>query len=134
MIHVADLSRLIVAMVQGPPRDAVLTASDARAGGYSWEEVMGAAARAVGNSSARFIQAPIGLLRTVALAGDAGRRLGMPNMLNSQKLRELRHVDWSVSEPERAHAQGWAPEFDLDAGFADAVNGYRASGWLPPKR
>jgi hypothetical protein len=88
----------------------------------------------VGNSSARFIQAPIGLLRTVALAGDAGRRLGMPNMLNSQKLRELRHVDWSVSEPERAHAQGWAPEFDLDAGFADAVNGYRASGWLPPKR
>lgn len=134
MIHVADLSRLIARLVGEAPRDAVLTACDARADGYGWSEVMGAAARAVGNASPRFVQAPAALLRTVALVGDAGRALGTANMLNSQKLRELRHSDWSVSERERATSGDWRPEFDLDSGFADAVAGYRAAGWLPAAR
>nr|WP_293250968.1 NAD(P)-dependent oxidoreductase [Panacagrimonas sp.] len=134
MIHVADLSRLIALLAGEPARDAVLTACDARADGYRWKEVMGAAARAVGNSAPRFVQTPAALLRTVALVGDAGRALGTANMLNSQKLRELRHPDWSVAPGERAHADGWTPAFDLDAGFADAVRGYRAAGWLPQLR
>jgi nucleoside-diphosphate-sugar epimerase len=132
MIHVDDLCRLIAALAGGAPRDAVLTACDARPEGYRWKEVMGAAARAVGNASPRYLQAPRALLRTVALAGDAGRLLGSANMLNSQKLRELHHPDWSVTQAERAHAPGWEPRFDLDSGFADAVKGYRAAGWLPP--
>jgi hypothetical protein len=120
-----------VALAGGPPRDAVLTAADARPEGYCWEEVLGTAARAVGNGSPRFIQAPLALLRTVALAGDAGKLLGSANMLNSQKLRELRHPDWAVSQAELARAEGWSPAFDLETGFADAVRGYRAAGWLP---
>ena len=134
MIHVADLCDLITRLAGEPPRDAVLTACDARADGYRWREVMGAAARAVGNASPRFVQAPAALLRTVALVGDAGRALGSANMLTSQKLRELRHSDWSVRESERAMCGDWQPTFDLDAGFADAVAGYRAAGWLPPAR
>lgn len=131
MIHVGDLCRLIVALAGGPPRDAVLTAADARPEGYRWEEVLGTAARAVGNASPRFVRAPLALLRTVALAGDAGKLLGSANMLNSQKLRELRHPDWAVSQAELARAEGWSPSFDLETGFADAVRGYRAAGWLP---
>ena len=131
MIHVGDLSELIVALLGGRPRAATMTAADLRPQGYRWEEVMRAAARAVGNPSPRFIQAPAALLRTAALAGDAGRLFGLANMLTSQKLRELRHPDWSVAPDEVAHADGWAPMFDLDAGFADAVRGYRAAGWLP---
>ncbi|MGH8516738.1 MAG: NAD-dependent epimerase/dehydratase family protein [Panacagrimonas sp.] len=132
MIHVADLCQLIAALADGPARDAVLTASDARPDGYRWEEVMGAAARAVGNTAPRFIRAPVSLLRAVALAGDAGRLLGSANMLNSQKLRELRHADWAVPPAEQARVEGWAPRFDLDRGFVNAVDGYRAAGWLPP--
>lgn len=131
MIHVGDLCRLIVALAAGAPRGAVLTAADARPEGYRWDEVLGAAARAVGNPAPRFVRAPLALLRTVALAGDAGKLLGSASMLNSQKLRELRHPDWSVSESELARVAGWAPAFDLDAGFADAVRGYREAGWLP---
>lgn len=134
MIHVADLSRLIAMLATEPPRDAVLTACDERPDGYRWVEVMGAAARAVGNPSPRFVQAPAALLRTVALAGDAGRVLGSANMLTTQKLRELRHPDWAVRESERAASGAWRPVFDLDAGFADAVAGYRAAGWLPAER
>lgn len=131
LIHVRDLARLIVSLAALAPSDRVLTAADARPQGYRWDEVLGAAARAVGNPAPRFVRAPAALLGAVALAGDLGKRFGSANMLNSQKLRELRHPDWSVAPEELAQAPGWTPEFDLDAGFADAVAWYRAHGWLP---
>jgi hypothetical protein len=51
-------------------------------------------------------------------------------MLNSEKLRELRHPDWSVPAAERASPQGWAPAYTLQEGFANAVAWYRRAGWL----
>jgi hypothetical protein len=57
--------------------------------------------------------------------------MGVASMLSSQKLRELRHADWSVSPAELAQPPGWSAQLDLDAGFADAVAWYRAAGWLP---
>lgn len=131
LIHVEDLVRLLSALAGTEAQGRVLTAADGRPAGYRWEEVLGAAARAVGNPSPRFVQAPTALLRTVALAGDVGRVLGSANMLNSQKLRELRHPDWSVSPAELAQIADWAPEFTIDAGFADAAAWYRREGWLP---
>ncbi|MBY0468410.1 MAG: NAD(P)-dependent oxidoreductase, partial [Burkholderiaceae bacterium] len=130
MIHVDDLVRLIERLATLPPSGQVLTAADAHPEGYRWDEVLGAAARAVGNERARLVRAPQALLSAVARVGDAGRRLGMANMLNSQKLRELRHEDWSVSASELATAPDWAPRFDLETGFADAVAWYRAQAWL----
>jgi nucleoside-diphosphate-sugar epimerase len=130
LIHVDDLVNLIVALAGQAPRGAVLTASDARARGYSWQEVFATAARAVGNGEARTFHAPAAVLRSVALIGDLGRLLGTANMLNSQKLRELRHPDWSVPDTELARAQGWTPRFTLEAGFVDAVDWYRGAGWL----
>lgn len=130
MMHVGDLVRLMVALLATTPRGRVLTAADARPGGYRWNEVLGAAARAVGNPRPRFVQAPRSLLRSVALAGDLGRVFGAANMLSSQKLRELQHGDWSVAPDALAQAPGWAPAFDLDGGFADAVRWYRQAGWL----
>lgn len=130
LIHVEDLVRLLSALAGTEAQGRVLTAADGRPAGYRWEEVLGAAARAVGNPSPRFVQAPTALLRTVALAGDVGRVLGSANMLNSQKLRELRHPDWSVSPAELAQIADWAPEFTIDAGFADAAAWYRREGWL----
>ncbi|MGQ0619027.1 MAG: NAD-dependent epimerase/dehydratase family protein [Panacagrimonas sp.] len=130
LIHVHDLARLITALAGSAPAGRVLTAADARPQGYAWDEVLGAAARAVGNPAPRFVRAPLALLRTAALVGDLGRLFGSANMLNSQKLRELRHPDWSVAPGELAQVPGWTPEFDLDAGFADAVAWYRAEGWL----
>lgn len=131
LIHVRDLARLITALAGAASRGAVLAAADARPQGYRWDEVLSAAARAVGNDTPRLVRAPGALLRTAALAGDLARLFGSASMLNSQKLRELRHPDWSVSPAELAQAPGWAPEFDLDAGFADAVAWYRGAGWLP---
>jgi len=132
LIHVGDLVRLMVALAAGPAsRGAVLAAADDRPRGYTWEELLGAAARAVGNPSPRFVRAPQVLLSGVALLGDLAKTWGASSMISSQKLRELRHPDWGVAPEERAGAPGWAARFDLDSGFADAVAWYRRAGWLP---
>lgn len=130
MIHVQDLVRLIVTLTAAEPQGKVFAAADARPAGYRWDELLGAAARAVGNPSPRFVAAPVSLLQGVAWFGDLARALGVASMLSSQKLRELRHPDWGVSSGELAAPAGWAPQFDLDRGFADAVAWYRSAGWL----
>jgi nucleoside-diphosphate-sugar epimerase len=130
MIHVADLVAVMAAML--PASDGgVWTAADDHPQGYSWAEVFAEAARAVGNSRARLFHAPAALLRGIALAGDVGRLFGNANMICTQKLRELRHRDWTVNPREHARPAGWTPRFTLQQGFADAVRWYRAAGWLP---
>ncbi len=131
LVHVGDLARLVAAVAAAGPRHDTLAVADERPAGYGWREILQAAALAVGNPSPRFVQAPRALLRAIALAGDAGRLAGSATMLNSQKLRELSHLDWSVAPAEQARPPGWRAEFDLEAGFADAVAWYRRAGWLP---
>lgn len=130
LIHVRDLARLIVALATSPPTGTVLGAADRRSEGYRLDEVLAAAAHAVGNVAPRLVRAPGWLLRPIALAGDVARLAGSASMLNSQKLRELRHPDWSIPSAQLARPAGWSPQFGLDAGFADAVAWYRAAGWL----
>ena len=134
LIHVHDLCRLIAVLAATPPSGQILTAADNHPQGYGWEALLGAAARAVGNPSPHFVQAPQALLRGVALIGDLARLGGSASMLNTQKLRELRHADWGVAPGELARPDGWSPAFDIDSGFADAVAWYRAAGWLPQAR
>lgn len=129
MIHVEDLTSLIVALLRDDPRGAVFTAADARPEGYSWREVFETAARAVGNARAGFFHAPAALLQALAFAGDIGKALGAANMLNSQKLRELRHADWSA-QTGWARPSGWEPRYSLTDGFAQTVAWYRRAGWL----
>ncbi len=130
MIHVDDLVSVLVALLREAPRGAVLTAADARPEGYTWREVFQTAARAVGNPGAGLFQAPAVLLSGIALAGDVGRLFGSANMLNAQKLRELRHRDWAVPPAEWARPAGWEPRHPLAEGFAQTVAWYRRAGWL----
>jgi nucleoside-diphosphate-sugar epimerase len=130
MIHVDDLTALLVALLREVAPGAVLTACDARPDGYTWREVLRAATLAVGNPGAKLFQAPAALLHAIATAGDLGSLLGLANMLTHQKLRELRHVDWTVPEAQRARPARWQPRFALDEGFGNAVAWYRRAGWL----
>ena len=130
LIHVRDAARLVAAQAAASPRGEVFAMADQQPQGYSWQAVLGAAARAVANPAPRFFQAPRTVLQGVALLGDLARLAGSASMLNSQKLRELRHLDWGVAQHELAKPPGWAPDFDLDSGFSDAVAWYRAAGWL----
>jgi len=131
LIHVHDLARLIAALAASAPKGEILAAADARPQGYAWSEILGMAARAVGNPRARLVRAPPLLLRAAAWTGDLGRVFGFATMLNSHKLREISHLDWSVSPAELAQPNGWIPRFGIESGFADAVAWYRRAGWLP---
>jgi len=130
LIHVQDLVRLIVTLAALPGSGRVVTAADERPAGYSWQEVLQTAALAQGNTAPRLFQAPHALLRGVAAVGDLAKIFGSTQMLGSQKLRELRHPDWSVHADELPAGIDWQPEIPLAEGFADAVRWYRQAGWL----
>ena len=131
VIHVDDLCAALVGMLEQPVSGVIETASDARPDGYRWSEIMAAAAAAIGARPRAYVPLPRPLLRAIAAAGDFGRLIGRPNMFSSDKLRELSHLDWSVPAHERLHLPGWAPRYELQAGFEDAVRAYRGAGWLP---
>ncbi len=63
-------------------------------------------------------------------AATWARLFSAASMLNHQKLRELRHADWSVSMEEWARPAGWQPRYPLSDGFGHAVAWYRRAGWL----
>lgn len=133
VIHVSDLSRAIADLAAAEPRGSIATAlADGRPQGYSWREILLTAGQAVGNPLPTLVAAPGPVLRGLAAIGDVACRLGRASMLTSQKLRELRHTDWAVSNAELVPPQGWQARYDLASGFADAVAWYRRAGWLPP--
>lgn len=124
LIHVEDAAAQIAALASAP-RPGVFGLSDARRAGYSWGEIMAAAARAVGRQP-RLIAIPHFTIRLAAhmcafLTG--GRAIFGPG-----KARELLHPDWSLADS--AVLDSPPPRFGLDEGFAQAVDWYRQRGWI----
>ena len=127
MIHVADAARQIAAMATLP--SAIVTAlSDDRPDGYSWRELMQAAAAAVGRP-ARLAPTPGFVVHGLGLANDLAGFFGANPMLTSGKARELMHRNWALSPDERS-AELPSPRFTLSAGFADTVSWYRTAAWM----
>ena len=102
--------------------------SDERPEGYSWRELMGTAAAAVGRS-ARFAPTPRLVVHGLGRANDFARLFGAAPMLTSGKARELMHPDWGLAPDERSGGLP-APNYTLQAGFADTVAWYRTAAWM----
>src|SRR3546814_8474664 len=66
VIQVEDLCAAIVSALRNGPSGAVRTVGDRRPDGYTWRELMHAAAAAVGRSDARFFRVPGAVLRRLA--------------------------------------------------------------------
>ncbi len=130
VIHVDDLCRALTALLEHPPTAATHAVADSRPDGYSWREIMAAAAGALHLSPRRYFQLPVSLLRSAAVLGDVGALAGRSNMLTSAKLRELRHPRWGVSATELLPIQRAPACYDLQQGFRNAVEFYQAVGWL----
>lgn len=128
MIHVEDAARQTVALADGPPRARPVGLSDARPEGYSWRELMSAAARACGRTP-RLAPVPKALIQAVGITNDFTVLLGQTPMLTSAKARELLHADWAVSREERLETAP-AVIYDLEAGFSATVAWYRTAGWM----
>lgn len=128
MIHVEDAARQTVALAAARPGGRTAALCDQRAEGYSWRELMSAAARACGREP-RFARIPKALVHAAGITNDFTALLGWTPMLTSAKARELLHPDWSVAPEERTEAAPPAG-YDLEAGFAATVAWYRTAAWM----
>ena len=131
-IHVDDVVEAIIAMAELGAANGTFELSDEKTSGYSWEELSGAAARALGRT-ARPTRVPKPLIRALGLVGDGGGWIGATGMLTSQKAREILHDDWSSTPEAQPPAHLWTPRIGLEEGFAGTVRWYREAGWLPRK-
>lgn len=133
LIHVDDLARALLALAAGGPSRTVLEIDDGRgdaAGGYSHTEYGRAIGDAVGRR-ARVVGVPGALLGLAAGAATLAARVqGKLPTLSRDRARYIRHPDWTARGGNAALAGLWTPRFDLAAGLADTVAGYRRRGWL----
>lgn len=138
VIHAQDAARAIVLLM------------DARAQGiYHLSDghihTMDGICRAMGEAQGRrthVIHAPLPLMGLTAGCASAlaNARLELGRMLrlgpggaphwNLDKYREARQRGWLADNTRICSELGFSPKMDLASGMAEAVEGYKASGWL----
>lgn len=130
VIHVEDAVSAFIARLDAGPSGTVQGIADAQPTGYSWQQVLTAAAHAVGNRKPRFVQLPRPLLSGVGYAAGALAKLaGQTAMFNPGKLRELLHEDWSAPE-DGLFRPAAIPRYSLELGFSSTASWYFEAGWL----
>jgi nucleoside-diphosphate-sugar epimerase len=128
MVHVEDCARQIAALAAARPSGHPVALCDARTDGYSWRELMAAAARACGRTP-RLLAVPSLLIRAIGITNDFTLLLGKTPMLTSEKARELLHPNWAVA-PGELPGETLPAIYDLDAGFSATVAWYRSAAWM----
>lgn len=129
VIHVADLARLLIAMLPGGEGVSghVFEPDDGRAGGWSHREF----ALAIGAALGRRVWA-IRVPPGVIMGGAGLDRLarGGGAKLTPDRARYLVHPDW-VCDPARAvPGHLWQARIALPEGLGDTATWYRNEGWL----
>ncbi len=127
--EVDDVAGVIVDVLAAEANGGTITIGGDRPEGYRWDELIDAAARAVGRNPV-IISAPPWIVRSAGCVSEAlGRWSREAPIFTSGKAREALHLDWSVSDAEQGMTAGRAYT-DLSTGFARAVGWYRSHGWL----
>lgn len=128
MVHVEDAAARIVELVDRPT-PGVFALADDRPAGYSWTEMMLAAAHALGKTP-HIARAPSWLIRSLArLSEGVSLANGKISIFTSGKAREMLHLDWGVSDTEMLPG-AIATRYGISSGFAQSVQWYRAKGFL----
>jgi nucleoside-diphosphate-sugar epimerase len=122
LLHVDDLARALLALATAGPSHTILEIDDGAPGGYSHPDFAAAIGTALGQR-VRTIPLPLSMLHLAA-------RIGLSAKLTADRARYIAHPDWVARGGNAKLAEIWSPRFDLAAGVADTVTGYRARGWL----
>lgn len=129
VIHVADLARLLIALLPGGAglSGQTFEPDDGRAGGWSHGEL----ARAIGAAMGRRVWSPEAARPLLLGAARVDRLLrGDKAKLTPDRARYLTHPDW-VCRPENSVPRStWTPRIATDAGLGETVAWYRAHDWL----
>lgn len=132
LLHVQDLADAIAIELSSEASDAgaIYELDDGRPGGYSWREMIEAAADHLGVRP-RTVRVPRRLLEGAAVMNGLLCRLSNRTpMLSLDKVREICHTDWVCHDQVFGMRTGWRPRFSLKQGFAETIGWYRRQGWL----
>ncbi len=132
LIHVEDLVEALVrALAQPVPQSlspGVYEIDDGRE--YDYADMADAAGSALGRGVTR-LPIPRPVMVGVAGVNQLLQSIGGPaRILTAGKVAEIFHEDWAVHDRRLAETTGFQARFDLWTGFRDAVQWYRAHGWL----
>jgi nucleoside-diphosphate-sugar epimerase len=129
MIHVQDLTRLLLALIPGGDdvTHKVFEPDDARVGGWQHRELAEAIGQAVGRRPKVLSLSP----KLLQWAARADQRLrGAKAKLTLDRAGYMSHPDWCVSESLRPPAELWRPKIDTRSGLRATAQWCREAGWL----
>ena len=129
VIHAADLSRLLLALVPGGEAVSgqVFEPDDGRQGGWSHYEM----ARAIGWAMGRRPWVIHLSRRSLERAARADRMLrGDKAKLTADRVGYMAHPDWVVSDGAKPPADLWEPRIPTLEGLKATAQWYRESRWL----
>ena len=127
VIHVADLSQLLLALAKSDPDKHIYEPDDGRPGAWSHTEFAHAIGTAVGKRVRPFAT-PRWLMRAAA-AGDRLVR-GDKAKLTRDRVDYFCHPDWTATHGAKPPADLWQPQISTPQGLADTAAWYRAQGLL----
>ena len=130
LIHVADAARAIAALCDRGPAGTRFELTDERAEGYSWDEVIAAAERALQVKAASLPVPGLALRAVAVLNAAAARTVGRTPMLTLGKVREILHADWGSTAASQPPCELWRPVIGLPQGFEETVRWYKDQRWL----
>jgi len=133
-IHVEDLAEALARALAQPLAPSAYEIDDGRPAGYDYADMADAAGSALGRRLIR-LPVPRPVMAAVAGVNQALQSLGGPaRILGPGKVAEIFHSDWTVYDRRLvetlAETTGFRARYDLWAGFGNAVQWYRAHGWL----
>ena len=130
IIHVTDLARLLLALIDAPPalvRKRMFEPDDGRTGGWSHRELAQAIGRAVG----RRVFAPhlpqlvlhLGARFDRLLRGDSAR-------LTADRIGYMTHPNWVARSAKAVPKAVWQPQIAGEEGLKATADWYRQAGKL----
>lgn len=126
-IHVDDLARLLLALVEQDTGRVIYDPDDGVEGGWTHADFARAVGRAVGRSVLP-MPLPAGLLRLAARAD--GRLRGAKAKLTPDRARYMSHPDWTADPNHRPPSTLWRAQVPTPQGLAQTAAWYRANGLL----
>ncbi len=131
IIHVHDLARLLLDLVDAPPalvRHRLFEPDDGRVGGWSHQELAQAIGRAVGRQRVFAPHLPAALLRVAAKIDGALR--GPRARLTTDRVGYMTHPNWVARSAFAVPPQVWKPSIEGSDGLARTAAWYRENDWL----
>ena len=131
IIHVEDLARLLLDLIDAPPalvRRRLFEPDDGREGGWAHQEL----AQTIGNAVGRKrIFAPH-LPRSLMMTGARIDRLlrGEKARLTSDRVGYMAHPNWVARSAHAVPPPVWEPRIGGSEGLARTAGWYREQGWL----